>query len=138
MISSSDVIRELLKYKAFFIEDYAVTTIRNKLDRFWKYGYKESSLIRQKPIYKIINNYTNSPDCFIYDYSELLEIKVTKDNYLSFIFDIPCKVHNIKDLTMSQLRTILENDAKVANVVKKLEDQIQKFRDIDAMFADEE
>lgn len=136
MISSSDVIKELQKYKSFFREDYNITT-HNMLDRYWKYGWSESNLIRDKLIYKMENNYTKTPDCILYDYSELLNMKVTKDNYLLFIIDIPCKVHNIKDLTMSQMKTILENDAKVANVSKKYEEQIKKFRDIDAMFADE-
>lgn len=137
MISSSDVIKELQKYKSFFREDYNITT-RNMLDRYWKYGWGESDLIRDKLIYKMENNYTNTQDCILYDYSELLNMKVTKDNYLLFIIDIPLKTYNIKDLTISQMKTILENDAKVANVAKKYEEQIKKFRDIDAMFADEE
>lgn len=135
MISSSDVIKELQKYKAFFMEDYNLTT-RSMLDRYWKYDWNESYLIRGKLIYKIENNYTKTPDCILYDYSELLNMKVTKDNYLLFIIDIPLKTYNIKDLTISQMKTILENNAKVANVAKKYEEQIKKFRDIDAMFSE--
>lgn len=135
MILSSDVIKELQKYKSFFREDYNLTT-RNMLDRYWKYGWSESYLIREKLIYKMENNYTNTPDCILYDYSELLNMKVTKDNYLLLIIDIPLKTYNIKDLTISQMKTILENDAKVANVAKKYEEQIKKFRDIDAMFSE--
>lgn len=135
MISSSDVIKELQKYKAFFMEDYNLTTHR-MLDRYWQYDLNESYLIRGKLIYKIENNYTKTPDCILYDYSELLNMKVTKDNYLLFIIDIPLKTYNIKDLTISQMKTILENNAKVANVAKKYEEQIKKFRDIDAMFSE--
>lgn len=117
------------------MEDYNLTT-RSMLDRYWKYDWNESYLIRGKLIYKIENNYTKTPDCILYDYSELLNMKVTKDNYLLFIIDIPLKTYNIKDLTISQMKTILENNAKVANVAKKYEEQIKKFRDIDAMFSE--
>ena len=84
MILPSDVIRELLKYTAFFQESFV--QIGGKYRRSWRYKDDEPSFLAGKVVFVIEPQIDNTlPECRLFDYSPILTAKITDENYLDFV-----------------------------------------------------
>lgn len=133
MILPSDVIRELLKYTAFFQESFV--QIGGKYRRSWRYKDDEPSFLAGKVVFVIEPQYDNtSPECRLFDYSPILTAKITNENYLDFVNSLDLSFKDIKDLKKSEMIQILANNAMAANKAPKLEMLVNKRKDIDTMF----
>ncbi|MBO7526342.1 MAG: hypothetical protein J6T74_00420 [Clostridia bacterium] len=133
MILPSDVIRELLKYTAFFQESFV--QIGGKYRRSWRYKDDEPSFLAGKVVFVIEPQYDNTlPECRLFDYSPILTAKITDENYLDFVNSLDLSFKDIKDLKKSEMIQILANNAMAANKAPKLELLVNKRKDIDTMF----
>ena len=133
MILPSDVIRELLKYTAFFQESFV--QIGGKYRRSWRYKDDEPSFLAGKVVFVIEPQYDNTlPECRLFDYSSILTAKITDENYLDFVNSLDLSFKDIKDLKKSEMIQILANNAMAANKAPKLEMLVNKRKDIDTMF----
>ena len=133
MILPNDVIRELLKYTAFFQESFV--QIGGKYRRSWRYKDDEPSFLAGKVVFVIEPQYDNTlPECRLFDYSPILTAKITDENYLDFVNSLDLSFKDIKDLKKSAMIQILANNAMAANKAPKLEMLVNKRKDIDTMF----
>lgn len=133
MILPNDVIRELLKYTAFFQESFV--QIGGKYRRSWRYKDDEPSFLAGKVVFVIEPQYDNTlPECRLFDYSSILTAKITDENYLDFVNSLELSFKDIKDLKKSEMIQILANNAMAANKAPKLEMLVNKRKDIDTMF----
>ena len=133
MILPNDVIRELLKYTAFFQESFV--QIGGKYRRSWRYKDDEPSFLAGKVVFVIEPQYDNTlPECRLFDYSPILTAKITDENYLDFVNSLDLSFNDIKDLKKSEMIQILANNAMAANKAPKLEMLVNKRKDIDTMF----
>ncbi len=133
MILPNDVIRELLKYTAFFQESFV--QIGGKYRRSWRYKDDEPSFLAGKVVFVIEPQYDNTlPECRLFDYSSILTAKITDENYLDFVNSLDLSFKDIKDLKKSEMIQILANNAMAANKAPKLEMLVNKRKDIDTMF----
>lgn len=133
MILPNDVIRELLKYTAFFQESFV--QIGGKYRRSWRYKDDEPSFLAGKVVFVIEPQYDNTlPECRLFDYSPILTAKITDENYLDFVNSLDLSFKDIKDLKKSEMIQILANNAMAANKAPKLELLVNKRKDIDTMF----
>lgn len=133
MILPNDVIRELLKYTAFFQESFV--QIGGKYRRSWRYKDDEPSFLAGKVVFVIEPQYDNTlPECRLFDYSPILTAKITDENYLDFVNSLELSFKDIKDLKKSEMIQILANNAMAANKAPKLEMLVNKRKDIDTMF----
>lgn len=133
MILPSDVIRELLKYTAFFQESFV--QIGGKYRRSWRYKDDEPSFLAGKVVFVIEPQIDNTlPECRLFDYSSILTAKITDENYLDFVNSLDLSFKDIKDLKKSEMIQILANNAMAANKAPKLEMLVNKRKDIDTMF----
>lgn len=133
MILPSDVIRELLKYTAFFQESFV--QIGGKYRRSWRYKDDEPSFLAGKVVFVIEPQIDNTlPECRLFDYSPILTAKITDENYLDFVNSLDLSFKDIKDLKKSEMIQILANNAMAANKAPKLELLVNKRKDIDTMF----
>lgn len=133
MILPNDVIRELLKYTAFFQESFV--QIGGKYRRSWRYKDDEPSFLAGKVVFVIEPQYDNTlPECRLFDYSSILTAKITDENYLDFVNSLDLSFKDIKDLKKSEMIQILANNAMAANKAPKLELLVNKRKDIDTMF----
>lgn len=133
MILPSDVIRELLKYTAFFQESFV--QIGGKYRRSWRYKDDEPSFLAGKVVFVIEPQIDNTlPECRLFDYSPILTAKITDENYLDFVNSLDLSFKDIKDLKKSEMIQILANNAMAANKAPKLEMLVNKRKDIDTMF----
>ena len=129
----NDVIRELLKYTAFFQESFV--QIGGKYRRSWRYKDDEPSFLAGKVVFVIEPQYDNTlPECRLFDYSPILTAKITDENYLDFVNSLDLSFKDIKDLKKSEMIQILANNAMAANKAPKLELLVNKRKDIDTMF----
>lgn len=133
MILPSDVIRELLKYTAFFQESFV--QIGGKYRRSWRYKDDEPSFLAGKVVFVIEPQIDNTlPECRLFDYSPILTAKITDENYLDFVNSLDLSFKDIKDLKKDEMVQILANNAMAANKAPKLEMLVNKRKDIDTMF----
>lgn len=133
MILPNDVIRELLKYTAFFQESFV--QIGGKYRRSWRYKDDEPSFLAGKVVFVIEPQYDNTlPECRLFDYSPILTAKITDENYLDFVNSLDLSFKDIKDLKKSEMIQILANNAMAANKAPKLEMLVNKRKEIDTMF----
>jgi len=133
VILPNDVIRELLKYTAFFQESFV--QIGGKYRRSWRYKDDEPSFLAGKVVFVIEPQYDNTlPECRLFDYSSILTAKITDENYLDFVNSLDLSFKDIKDLKKSEMIQILANNAMAANKAPKLELLVNKRKDIDTMF----
>ena len=133
MILPSDVIRELLKYTAFFQESFV--QMGGKYRRSWRYKDDEPSFLAGKVVFVIEPQIDNTlPECRLFDYSSILTAKITDENYLDFVNSLDLSFKDIKDLKKSEMIQILANNAMAANKAPKLEMLVNKRKDIDTMF----
>ena len=133
MILPNDVIRELLKYTAFFQESFV--QIGGKYRRSWRYKDDEPSFLAGKVVFIIEPQYDNTlPECRLFDYSPILTAKITDENYLDFVNSLDLSFKDIKDLKKSEMIQILANNAMAANKAPKLELLVNKRKEIDTMF----
>jgi hypothetical protein len=133
VILPNDVIRELLKYTAFFQESFV--QIGGKYRRSWRYKDDEPSFLAGKVVFVIEPQYDNTlPECRLFDYSPILTAKITDENYLDFVNSLDLSFKDIKDLKKSEMIQILANNAMAANKAPKLEMLVNKRKDIDTMF----
>lgn len=133
MILPSDVIRELLKYTAFFQESFV--QIGGKYRRSWRYKDDEPSFLAGKVVFVIEPQIDNTlPECRLFDYSPILTAKITDENYLDFVNSLDLSFKDIKNLKKSEMIQILANNAMAANKAPKLEMLVNKRKDIDTMF----
>lgn len=133
MILPSDVIRELLKYTAFFQESFV--QIGGKYRRSWRYKDDEPSFLAGKVVFVIEPQYDNTlPECRLFDYSSILTAKITDENYLDFVNSLDLSFKDIKDLKKDEMIQILANNAMAANKAPKLELLVNKRKEIDTMF----
>lgn len=133
MILPNDVIRELLKYTAFFQESFV--QIGGKYRRSWRYKDDEPSFLAGKVVFVIEPQYDNTlPECRLFDYTSILTAKITDENYLDFVNSLDLSFKDIKDLKKSEMIQILANNAMAANKAPKLELLVNKRKDIDTMF----
>lgn len=133
MILPNDVIRELLKYTAFFQESFV--QIGGKYRRSWRYKDDEPSFLAGKVVFVIEPQYDNTlPECRLFDYSPILTAKITDENYLDFVNSLDLSFKDIKDLKKSEMIQILANNAMAANKAPKLELLVNKRKEIDTMF----
>ena len=133
MILPNDVIRDLLKYTAFFQESFV--QIGGKYRRSWRYKDDEPSFLAGKVVFVIEPQYDNTlPECRLFDYSPILTAKITDENYLDFVNSLDLSFKDIKDLKKSEMIQILANNAMAANKAPKLELLVNKRKDIDTMF----
>ena len=125
MILPNDVIRELLKYTAFFQESFV--QIGGKYRRSWRYKDDEPSFLAGKVVFVIEPQYDNTlPECRLFDYSPILTAKITDENYLDFVNSLDLSFKDIKDLKKSEMIQILANNAMAANKAPKLEMLVNK------------
>ena len=133
MILPSDVIRELLKYTAFFQE--SLVQMGGKYRRSWRYKDDEPSFLAGKVVFVIEPQYDNTlPECRLFDYSSILTAKITDENYLDFVNSLDLSFKDIKDLKKDEMIQILANNAMAANKAPKLELLVNKRKEIDTMF----
>lgn len=133
MILPSDVIRELLKYTAFFQESFV--QMGGKYRRSWRYKDDEPSFLAGKVVFVIEPQYDNTlPECRLFDYSSILTAKITDENYLDFVNSLDLSFKDIKDLKKDEMIQILANNAMAANKAPKLELLVNKRKEIDTMF----
>ncbi|MBR4316212.1 MAG: hypothetical protein IKP65_04490 [Alphaproteobacteria bacterium] len=133
MILPSDVIRELLKYTAFFQESFV--QIGGKYRRSWRYKDDEPSFLAGKVVFVIEPQYDNTiPECRLFDYSSIITAKITDENYLDFVNSLDLSFKDIKDLKKDEMLQILANNAMAANKAPKLELLVNKRKEIDTMF----
>lgn len=133
MILPSDVIRELLKYTAFFQESFV--QIGGKYRRSWRYKDDEPSFLAGKVVFVIEPQIDNTlPECRLFDYSPILTAKITDENYLDFVNSLDLSFKDIKNLKKSEMIQILANNAMAANKAPKLELLVNKRKEIDTMF----
>lgn len=133
MILPSDVIRELLKYTAFFQESFV--QMGGKYRRSWRYKDDEPSFLAGKVVFVIEPQYDNTlPECRLFDYSSILTAKITDENYLDFVNSLDLSFKDIKDLKKDEMVQILANNAMAANKAPKLELLVNKRKEIDTMF----
>lgn len=134
MILPNVVIRELLKYTAFFQESF-VQIGGDKYRRSWRYKDDEPSFLAGKAVFVIEPQYDNTlPECRLFDYSSILTSKITDENYLDFVNSLDLSFKDIKDLKKDEMIQILANNAMAANKAPKLEMLVNKRKDIDTMF----
>ena len=139
MISSSDVIFELQKYKAFFEENFVPITA-TRYRRSWRFiddfqTYCENSFLAGKPVFVIEPQMDNNvPECYLFDYSNIIKVGVNEENYDDFLNKIHLERHDIRKLTKTQMQEILKNNALAANEVAKIAKQIEMRKNIDSMF----
>jgi len=133
VILPSDVIRELLKYTAFFQESFV--QMGGKYRRSWRYKDDEPSFLAGKVVFVIEPQYDNTlPECRLFDYSPILTTKITDENYLDFVNSLDLSFKDIKDLKKTEMIQILANNALAANKAPKLELLVNKRKEIDTMF----
>lgn len=133
MILPSDVIRELLKYTAFFQESFV--QMGGKYRRSWRYKDDEPSFLAGKVVFVIEPQYDNTiPECRLFDYSSIITAKITDENYLDFVNSLDLSFKDIKDLKKDEMLQILANNAMAANKAPKLELLVNKRKEIDTMF----
>ena len=133
MILPSDVIRELLKYTAFFQESFV--QMGGKYRRSWRYKDDEPSFLAGKVVFVIEPQYDNTlPECRLFDYSSILTAKITDEYYLDFVNSLDLSFKDIKDLKKDEMVQILANNAMAANKAPKLELLVNKRKEIDTMF----
>ena len=133
MILPNVVIRELLKYTAFFQESFV--QIGGKYRRSWRYKDDEPSFLAGKAVFVIEPQYDNTlPECRLFDYSSILTAKITDENYLDFVNSLDLSFKDIKDLNKTEMIQILANNAMAANKAPKLELLVNKRKEIDTMF----
>lgn len=133
MILPSDVIRELLKYTAFFQESFV--QLGGKYRRSWRYKDDEPSFLAGKVVFVIEPQYDNTPpECRLFDYTPILTAKITDENYLDFVNSLDLSFKDIKDLKKDEMIQILANNAMAANKAPKLELLVNKRKEIDTMF----
>lgn len=133
MILPSDVIRELLKYTAFFQESFV--QMGGKYRRSWRYKDDEPSFLAGKVVFVIEPQIDNTlPECRLFDYSSILTAKITDENYLDFVNSLDLSFKDIKDLKKDEMVQILANNAMAANKAPKLELLVNKRKEIDTMF----
>lgn len=133
MILPNDVIRELLKYTAFFQESFV--QIGGKYRRSWRYKDDEPSFLAGKVVFVIEPQYYNTlPECRLFDYSSILTAKITDENYLDFVNSLDLSFKDIKSLKKTEMIQILANNALAANKAPKLELLVNKRKEIDTMF----
>ena len=133
MILPSDVIRELLKYTAFFQESFV--QMGGKYRRSWRYKDDEPSFLAGKVVFVIEPQYDNTiPECRLFDYSSIITAKITDENYLYFVNSLDLSFKDIKDLKKDEMLQILANNAMAANKAPKLELLVNKRKEIDTMF----
>lgn len=131
MITNSDITNELKKYVAFFNEKLILNGKFNV--RTWTYGWDEIEILCGKTVVEIYYNHMTSSGK-IYDYSALLDMKINTENYKDIMNSVVIPSYDFNKLTTSQMKTILENNAKVANVSSKLNDQAEKYKNLEDMF----
>ena len=138
MILASDVIFELKKYVAFFEENYVALTA-SKYRRSWRYiddfkTFIENSFLAGKPVFVIEPEFDGTAECFLFDYSNIIKVGVTEDNYDDFMNKINIERYDIKTLNKAQMQEILKNNALALNAVTKIKKQIEMRKNIDKMF----
>jgi hypothetical protein len=136
VISSSDVIFELQKYVAFFEENFVPITA-TKYRRSWRFisDYNSPTILDDKPVFIIEPQFDNGlPECYLFDYSNIIKVGVTEENYNDFLNQIHLERLDIRNLTKSKMQEILKNNALAANEVRKIQKQIEMRKNIDSMF----
>ena len=139
MILASDVIFELKKYVAFFEESYVPITA-SKYRRSWRFiddfkTFTENSFLAGKPVFVIEPVFDNSTtECFLFDYSNIIKVGVTEENYVDFMNKINIERYDIRTLNKAQMQEILKNDALALNAEIKIKKQIEMRKNIDEMF----
>lgn len=136
MITFTDILNELKKYTAFFDEhtDIFQDTSRG-ITRRWRYSHSENSCLAGAPVF-ILEPYDRNfhRDCTLFDYSDILTVDITKDNYKDYLNNVEIRTYKLGSLTISKMKQILENNAKAAIVAEKLEGTIEKIASIEEMF----
>ena len=133
MICNGDVINELKKYVAFFNEK-SISDGKTNV-RSWTYGWDECEILCGKTVVEIYYDYIHMTSSGkIYDYSALLDMKINTENYKDIMNSVVIPSYDFNKLTTSQMKTILENNAKAANVSSKLNGQAEKYKNLEDMF----
>ena len=88
-----------------------------------------------KPVFVIEPQFDNNvPECYLFDYSNIIKVGVNEENYDDFLNKIHLERHDIRKLTKTQMQEILKNNALAANEVAKIAKQIEMRKNIDSMF----
>jgi hypothetical protein len=133
MITNSDITNELKKYVAFFNEKSISSGKFNV--RTWTYGWDECEILCGKTVVEIYYDYIHMTSTgIIYDYSAMLGMKINTENYKDIMNSIKIHSYDFNELTTSQMKIILENNAKVANVSSKLNNQVERYKNLEDMF----
>lgn len=121
----TETINELKIYSAFFPE--RPVWMFNELGkapiaRVWSYSYGESHLYGLSN--QIVFYYVKDKEAYLYDYSNILNIKVTENDY-GLEYKIIKHDLSKEKLKVSEIKEILANNARAAIVAKKLEEQVK-------------
>ena len=100
--------------------------------RIWRFKDDEPSFLKGKVV---AISYLNG-ETILYDYSSLLQTKVTTDNFKDFHNKFIIKEYVLENVSFGsqKIREILDNNALCCNKAIKLEGLIQRYKDIDQNF----
>ena len=126
------IVNEMKVYSAFFEERTNVNySTGDILNRVWSYRWSEDSFLANKTIF-MYSQY----EATLYDFSALLTEEVTMDNCKNFENKYGIKVYDLtkERLTITQIKTILANNAKAAIRAETLTKQVNKFKSMSEDF----
>lgn len=126
------IVNEMKVYSAFFEERTNVNYSTGEiLNRVWSYRWSEDSFLANKTIF-MYSQY----EATLYDFSALLTEEVTMENCKNFENKYGVKVYDLtkERLTITQIKTILANNAKAAIRAETLTKQVNKFKSMSEDF----
>ena len=128
----STIVNEMKVYSAFFEERNNINYSTGELlNRVWSFRWTEESFLANKTIF-MYSQY----EATLYDFSALLTEEVTMENSKNFENKYGVIVHDLtkERLTITQIKTILANNAKAAIRAETLTKQIKKFKSMSEDF----
>lgn len=131
MCTRSDAINEIQIYKSFFSENSRVYNIgyKNYMIRSWHYYCFEDSFLASLKVMDVEDD-----DGYIYDYSSILNTKIDDTNYKDFANIMDVKMYKLSEISLSKLKEILKNNALAANIAKKIEQTVTRYKKMKEMF----
>lgn len=131
----TEVINELKVYASFFPEQnyfywYGDDKPKSPVTRVWSYGLNESKYLSNKVVFSY-----SKDEAYLFDYSAILNVTPTAE--MADNLDIAkVVIHDLtkEQLKVSEIKTILANNAKAAIVAQKLEKTIDSLKAISEDF----
>lgn len=134
MVNYTQILSEILIYSSYYDVTSELTV--KGLKRIWKYKETENHLLSCLTVLKIERDFKGNLVGYLFDYSNVLNKKITSENCLNFFNACDIKQWDIhdKELTLSKYKEILKNNAILANAISKISKQLEEYKKINTMF----